>query len=147
MDWMTGWDAAHPLRIRTSFTGSDEGEWKAGLRAGVKYRDLGLAAATGGRMGATHIRLTDAAERSAGWHFHDVDFQWFYVLEGHITIRGEDGREVTLNAGDCGYHPPCWRHQEYDASNDYEAIEVLAPAVADTVAGEDAPKPARAAHR
>lgn len=143
-EWKTGWDAEHPLRIRTTFTGRDDGEWAPGLRNGVQYRDLGLAQATDGKMGALHIRLTEEADREADWHFHDVDMQWFYVLKGSITIRSEDGREVTLTAGDSAYHPPCWRHQEFDASSDYEAIEITAPANPETVHGKDAPKPAHA---
>jgi quercetin dioxygenase-like cupin family protein len=144
-EWRTGWDAEHPVRIHTKFTGRDEGDWAAGLRRGVQYRDLGLAEATDGHLGAQHIRLTPEAPSEADWHFHDLDFQWFYVLNGTITIRGEDGREVTLTRGDSGYQPGFWRHREFDASSDYEAVEVTAPATAQTVTGEHAPKPERAA--
>lgn len=140
-EWRTGWDASRPLRIRTGFTSLDGRGWAAGLRPGVTYRDLGLTAATDGMMGAQHIRLTPEAADATDWHYHDVDFQWFYVLNGTITIRSEDDGEVVLRAGDSGYHPPCWRHLEHSASSDYEAVEVTAPARFDTVEGRDASKP------
>ena len=40
---------------------------REGLRADVEYRDLGLAAATGGRIGARHIRAVKPFDAETGW--------------------------------------------------------------------------------
>ena len=43
-----------------------------GLRADNEYRDLGLAAATGGRIGVKHIRAIKPFAQPTGWHWHDM---------------------------------------------------------------------------
>ncbi|WP_236792178.1 cupin domain-containing protein [Amycolatopsis sp. GM8] len=138
-NWKSGWTAANPLDIKTMLTGKDDGTWVTGPAA--RYRDLGLAEATGDLLRARHVRGGVAT----GWQFHDLDFQWFFVLNGELEIRTEDGRELTLGKGASAYQPPFWRHQIHSVSEDYEAIEVTGPADFGTVTGQDAAKPARAA--
>ncbi|MFF2852100.1 cupin domain-containing protein [Streptomyces sp. NPDC058001] len=141
-NWKSGWDAANPLDIKTGQVRKDEGTWVAGPTPGASYRDLGLAEATGDLLRALHVRggggVTD-------WQFHDLDFQWFFVLKGEIKLRTEDGRDLTLGKGASAYQPPFWRHQIYEVSDDYEAVEITGPAGFETVTGQDAAKSARAA--
>ncbi len=58
-----------------------------GPRADVEYRDLGLAAATGGRIGIKHIRAIMPLPHPTGWHWHDMTGHFVYVLRGWITFR------------------------------------------------------------
>lgn len=144
--WMTGWTADDPLRIGYTDVPADGGTWERGLRPHLEYRDLGLAEATGGKMGAQHIRAVGSAgEMKNGWHCHDLDFQFFYILKGTLKLQTQDGEHHTLGAGDSGYHPALYWHDEYEFSEDYEVIEITAPAVVETIHGRDTPLPARAA--
>lgn len=143
--WMTGWTAEEPLQIGYTDVPHDGGSWRQGLRPYLEYRDLGLDEATGGKMGVQHIRSTGKpGEMGSDWHCHDADFQCFYVLKGSITIETSDGARHELHAGDCGYHPPLYFHREYDMSEDYEVVEITAPANPDTITGLDSPLPERA---
>jgi hypothetical protein len=57
-----------------------------GLRAYAKYRDLGVAAATGGLAHAHVIRLIGPCDPKevSKLHYHDAEFQLVYVLNGWI---------------------------------------------------------------
>ena len=74
---------------------------REGLRADSEYRDLGLAAATNGRIGVKHIRAIKPFGQPTGWHWHDMTAHYVYVLRGSLTFRfaGVEG-DVTLHAGD-----------------------------------------------
>ncbi|MFC5744649.1 hypothetical protein [Actinomadura rugatobispora] len=143
--WKSGWDAEDPLDITTGLVGRDDGTWEQGPVPGMLHRDLGLAAATGGLLKARHTRCSAEADGRTDWQFHDLDFQWFFVLNGEIGVRTEDGRNLTLGRGASAYQPPFWRHQITSVSGDYEAVEVTGPAEHATVTGRDAVKPGRAA--
>ncbi len=140
--WITDWTAADPVRIGYTAVAHDEGTWETGLRPYLSYRDLGLAAASGGKIGAKHVRSEEAA--SSDWHCHDLDFQFFYVLKGTISIETERGEKVELGPGDTGYHPGLFRHREAISAG-YEAVEITGPADGETITGKDAPLPERAA--
>ncbi len=117
-----------------------------GLRAFLQYRDLGLKRATGGLMRAEHIRVAGQFENKTGWHCHDLDFQFVYVLKGHVLFRTEDGETVTLRAGDAAHLPPFYRHDEFEFAPDFEVVEITAPADVGTIVGRDTappPQPAR----
>src|SRR5215218_5245620 len=73
---------------------------REGPRANVEYRDLGLAAATGGRIGAKHIRAIKPFEKETGWHWHDMTGHFVYVLMGWVRFEFADVSEpVTVSAG------------------------------------------------
>lgn len=115
-----------------------------GLRTFLRYRDLGLRKASGGLMRADHIRMTGTPDEKTGWHCHDLDFQFVFVLKGHVTFITEDGQTITLRAGDGAHLPPFYRHDEIEFSTDFEVVEITAPADVNTVVGRDAPLPKRA---
>jgi quercetin dioxygenase-like cupin family protein len=99
---------------------------------------------TEGRMGVQHIRVTGDDEIRSDWHVHDLDFQFFYVLEGTISLENRFGETVRLGPGDTGYHPGLYWHRE-TVSAGYECIEITGPARGATVTGLDSELPARAA--
>jgi len=139
--WISGWSAAEPLRIGYTSVAHDEGTWEEGARPYMSYRNLGLAEASGGAIGARHIRSAEAAE--ADWHCHDLDFQLFYVLKGTVTVETETGQKVELGPGDTGYHPGLFRHRE-SISAGFEAIEICGPAAGEIIIGREASLPTRA---
>ena len=101
---------------------------REGLRADAEYRDLGLAAATGGKLGFKHIRAIGQFE-TTGWHWHDMHAHFIYVLKGWITFRfeGVEG-EVTLSAGGAMSQPAGVPHNVIARSDDFEVLELNMPA-------------------
>ena len=109
---------------------SEAGFTRDGPRADVEYRDLGLAAASGGRFGAKHIRAIRPFERETGWHWHDMTGHVVYVLKGWITFRFEGVADaVTVKAGGCLSQPAGVPHNVVARSDDLELIEINLPAV------------------
>lgn len=100
-----------------------------GLRADVEYRDLQLAAATAGRIGARHIRALGPLVAETGWHWHDMTGHFVYVLRGWIEFRyaGMDD-SVTVRAGGCLSQPGGVPHNVVARSDDLELIEINMPA-------------------
>lgn len=107
----------------------DAGWTREGLRADVEYRDLGLDAATGGRLGAKHIRAIAPLPAPTGWHWHDMTAHYVYVLRGSLTFRfaGIAG-DVTLHAGDGLAQPAGVPHNVVARSADLEVLEINEPA-------------------
>ena len=99
-----------------------------GLRSFFEYRDLGIKAATGGRVGAHVIRAKPGKHGSTGWHSHDLDVQLVYVLQGWVEFDYEGIGAVRLEAGACVHQPPGIRHVEIAHSDDVEMLEITLPA-------------------
>ena len=110
--------------------GATDAAWdREGLRDDVEYRDLGLAAATRGRIGAKHIRALKPLPAPTGWHWHDMTAHYVYVLRGSLTFRfaGIAG-DVTLHAGDGLAQPAGVPHNVVARSADLEVLEINEPA-------------------
>jgi mannose-6-phosphate isomerase-like protein (cupin superfamily) len=113
---------------------SDAAFTRDGPRADVEYRDLGLATATRGRIGAKHIRAITPFAKETGWHWHDMTGHFVFVLKGWIKFRfaGVD-QEVTVRAGSCLSQPAGVAHNVVGRSDDLELIEINMPAKFATV--------------
>ena len=122
-------DLAHAYTRLNLVTEGDEGFTRDGPRADNEYRDLGLAAASGGRIGAKHIRAIKPFEQPTGWHWHDMTGHFVVVLKGWITFRfaGVEG-DVTVKAGGCLSQPAGVAHNVVARSDDLELIEINMPA-------------------
>ena len=100
-----------------------------GLRAYALYRDLGIAAATGGLCQAHVIRLlgpcTDEVRKR---HFHETELQLIYVLKGWMRNEFEGHGEQLMQAGSCWLQPPGIEHTVLDYSDDCEVLEIIVPA-------------------
>jgi hypothetical protein len=106
-----------------------------GLRTYARYRDLGIADASGGVARAHVIRLIgpcDPAEVSK-LHFHEVDFQMVYVLKGWVKTYLEGQGETLMQEGSAWTQPPRIKHLIMDYSDDVELLEVILPAEFKTV--------------
>jgi quercetin dioxygenase-like cupin family protein len=98
-----------------------------GLRDFFLYRDLGVAAATHGKVIAHLVKANLAPEKGTGWHLHEADFQIVIMLKGWARFMYED--QVTLvSAGDCVHQRPGLRHFLFDYSPDMEYLEIVSPA-------------------
>ena len=120
-------------------------QWnREGLRDDVEYRDLGLAGATGGRIGIKHIRALKPLPAPTGWHWHDMTAHYVYVLHGWLTFRfaGVEG-DVTLHAGDGLSQPAGVPHNVIARAEDLEVIEINEPAEYGTWDLPEAPPPWR----
>ena len=131
---------ARPRRIlpkqRVAISHHRDEDFKAdGLRAYAKYRDLGIADATGGLARAHVIRLIGPCnpEEVSKLHFHDVDFQMVYVLKGWVKTYMEGQGENVMKEGSSWTQPPRIRHLIMDYSDDVELLEVILPADFKTV--------------
>lgn len=113
--------------------------YKQGLRSFMEYRDLGIEKATHGQFRAHVIRIKDAAKggdhalHTTGLHRHLLEFQMFYVLKGWIKFVYEGEGEYTFTEGDCCLQPAGIVHNELACSDDLEVLEILSPAVHQTV--------------
>ena len=123
--------------------GAADATWnREGLRDDAEYRDLGLAAATGGRVGAKHIRALKPLPAPTGWHWHDMTAHYVFVLRGSLTFRfaGVEG-DVTLAAGDGLSQPAGVPHNVIARSDDLEVLEINVPSAYGTWHLDSPPPP------
>ena len=128
---LAGWN-----NQKTAFDFAEQREFGPGLRRALLYADLGVAEATGGQFRAHVIRVNKnrhTEQGTTGMHRHEYDFQFNYVIKGSITfvIEGEEG-ELTFREGDTYLLPSRILHNETWMSDDYEVLEIYAPANAGT---------------
>lgn len=116
----------------TVVTHARDAVFDTGLRAFFAYRDLGIRAASGGRVGAHVIRAVPGTHANPQWHTHALDFQMVYVLRGWVEFEYADVGRVRLEAGSSVYQPPGIRHRELAHSDDIEMLEITSPAVYET---------------
>ena len=114
---------------------ADKAAWSEGLRTIFEYRDLGMKDATDGDYIAHVIRRKGghAEDDVQQWHIHECSFQMVYVLNGWATFEYEGEGERTIRAGDCINQRPKIRHREIACSDDFEVLEIVAPADFKTV--------------
>lgn len=127
---MTGEKTATPQTTVVTHTADDA--FEHGLRAFFSYRDLGIRAASAGRIGAHVIRAVPGTHANPQWHTHALDFQMVYVLRGWVEFEYADIGRVRLEAGSSVYQPPGIRHRELAHSADIEMLEITSPAVFET---------------
>ena len=108
-----------------------------GIRDFFLYRDLGIAAATGGQVIAQLVKANQAPEAGTGWHRHEANFHIVIMLKGWARFMYED-KETLVKAGDCVHQRPGIVHFLFDYSPDMEYLEIVSPADFTTV---DMPAP------
>ena len=110
-------------------------DFEGGLRRYAKYRDLGMAKATGGMVQAHVIRFVPPCipEEVSKLHFHDVELQMVYVLKGWIETEMEGQGAHVMRAGSCWLQPPKIKHKVLGYSDDCEVLEIVLPAEFETV--------------
>ena len=124
-----------PPKYKFTVSHHREQDFDQGLRTYAKYRDLGIAPATGGMVQAHVIKFIPPfkAEDVSTPHYHDVDFQMIYVLKGWIKSEFEGEGVHTFHAGSCWIQPPRIKHTVLGYSDDCEVLEIVLPADFETV--------------
>jgi len=104
--------------------------WTPGLREIFEYRDLGIKEGTKGDYVAHLIRHNGrkAKDEVQKWHVHDCTFQFVFVLNGWATFEYEGEGERTIRPGDAILQTPGIKHREIACSEDFEVLEIVAPA-------------------
>jgi quercetin dioxygenase-like cupin family protein len=106
-----------------------------GLRDFFLYRDLGVAAATRGKVVAHLVKANLPPENGTGWHHHVADFQIVIMMKGWARFMYGD-TETLVEAGDCVHQRPGLVHYLFDYSPDMEYLEIVSPADFGTVDAE-----------
>lgn len=107
-----------------------------GRRAFFTYSDLGVTAATEGRLRAQIIGVDAGMTQPTGWHYHVCEAQFVYVVRGWLDLAFEDGTEHRLKVGDSLLIPGGVKHNEFATSDDFQILEVSLPADMGTIACE-----------
>ena len=98
-----------------------------GRRDFFTYRDLGVADASAGALRAQVMKSSRGMSEPTGWHYHECDGQFVYVLKGWVDLQFEDGRTLRIEEGDSLFIPGFLRHNEIRTSAELEILEVSAP--------------------
>ena len=77
----------------------------AGRRSFFKYRDLGVTAASSGKIRAQVTIGADGMTQPTGWHYHVCEGQFVYMLSGWVDLEFEDGQKLRIQAGESLYLP------------------------------------------
>jgi quercetin dioxygenase-like cupin family protein len=104
-----------------------------GRRSFLKYQDLGVTAASSGRMRAQVMSATAGMTKPTGWHYHVCEGQFVYALKGWVDLEFEDGQSIRLQAGESLYISDGLRHNEIATSDTLEILEISVPADMGTV--------------
>jgi len=110
-------------------------QWTGGLRDFFLYKDLGVAAATRGKVVAHLVKANAPPEAGTGWHYHVAEFQIVIMTKGWARFMYED-KEHLVEAGDCVHQKPGIVHYLFDYSPDMEYLEIVGPADFGTVPAE-----------
>ena len=124
-----------------------DAKWTPGLREIFEYRDLAIKGSTKGDYVAHLVRhngkkMKDEVQK---WHVHDCTFQMVYVLNGWATFEYAGQGAKTIRKGDCINQIPGIPHRELACSEDFEVLEIVAPADFKTRIVEAPPAQAQAA--
>ena len=107
---------------------SSEKNFKQGLRDFFEYSDLGIDIATNGNYGANIIRAVAGKHPVGQWHYHELNFQIVYIIEGWVKFQYEKEGVFVLNKGDSVLQPPNIKHREIEHSEDLVLLEITSPA-------------------
>jgi uncharacterized RmlC-like cupin family protein len=98
-----------------------------GRRDFFKYRDLGVADASAGALRAQVMSSSQGMSRPTGWHYHECDGQFIYMIKGWVDLEFEDGKTIRVEEGDSLFIPGYLRHNEIRTSEAMEILEVSSP--------------------
>lgn len=98
-----------------------------GRRDFFQYRDLGVAEASAGAMRAQVMSASQGMSRPTGWHYHECDGQFIYLLQGWVELQFEDGATIRVEQGDSLFIPGFVRHNEIRTSETMEILELSVP--------------------
>jgi quercetin dioxygenase-like cupin family protein len=118
--------AARP-EIKLTVAKKEEQPFVKGRRKFFRYRDLGVQAATGGKLRAQVMEAITGMTEPTGWHTHQCEAQFVYVLKGWVELEFEDGTRTRSGPGDAILIPGGMKHNEIATSDDVEILELSIP--------------------
>ena len=95
----------------------------------------GIGEATGGVASVQVARANSGSNGGAAEQVtsHTGDILFTFVMEGEVTLNGEEQGAHRLEAGDAYVIPPHTKTSLTDRSDDLELLEVALPARFDTI--------------
>ena len=99
-----------------------------GRREWMKYRELGVTKASGGRIRAQVTSSSQSLSEPTGWHIHHCEGQFVYMLDGWLDLEFAGGTVVRLSAGDSLYIPGGTPHNEVQTADAFQLVEISVPA-------------------
>jgi mannose-6-phosphate isomerase-like protein (cupin superfamily) len=117
------WTEADLRSIAARFVMADEGSWKAHPAGAFEIRSMGLEEASDGLLGAYELR---GIGRAAALGAQGSDLHFLYILEGSVTVDGDDG-ETILGNGDAVHHGPGSICQILNMDEGTRAVEITSP--------------------
>lgn len=104
-----------------------------GRRTFLQYRDLGVTEASTGKLRAQVMKSIEGMTEPTGWHYHECDGQFVYMLKGWVDLEFETGEQIRISAGESLYIPGGMKHNETAMSDDSEILELSVPSEMGTV--------------
>ena len=104
-----------------------------GRRDFFTYHDLGVTEASLGILRAQTMAAKRGMTKPTGWHYHECEGQFIYLLNGWIDLEFETGDKLHIEKGQSLFIPGGMRHNETAASDDMEILELSVPAKMGTV--------------
>jgi quercetin dioxygenase-like cupin family protein len=106
----------------------DQATYVPGRREWMKYRELGVTAASGGQIRAQVTSSSQALSAPTGWHVHLCKGQFVYVLSGWVELAFGSDDVIRIEEGDSVYIPGGIPHNEVRTSDVFELLEISVPA-------------------
>ena len=125
---LTAEQATAPSSDGPTLSRQKDPQYITGRRAFFKYRELGLSAATDGKVHAQITTATQPMSEPTTRHYHICEGQFVIMLNGWVDLVFENGDEVRIGEGDSLYIPGGLRHNETATSDTFELLEVTLPA-------------------
>lgn len=113
------------------FCHSKAGEalWQPFRINGFNYRETGINEATGGVANVVVARFNGSVTNRCK---HNTDILFTYILEGSMSLTGEDNHAHELEPGDAFVVPPDFNTHYSSCSDNLEILEVSLPGVFET---------------
>lgn len=118
---------------RLAHATAESAPFVAGRRDFFKYRDLGVMDASGGVLRAQTMTAIKHMTEPTGWHYHECDGQFIYVLKGWVDLEFETGDKLRVGAGESLFIPGGMKHNEFGCSEDLDILELSTPGEMGTV--------------
>ncbi len=111
---------------------ADNAEWAPFRIPGFVSRDTLISQNTQGVAG---VHVVKKSSDTTDWSRHDTDIHFTFVMDGTMTLEGEDRAPHELVAGDAFVIPPDMATRYSKVSDDIELLEVTLPGVFGTKLG------------
>ena len=102
----------------------DKAVWSDWRIPGFVHRDTGIS---DGTKGVANVQVATYDGGSTAETEHDCDILFTFVMEGTMTLHGEDQSPAALEAGDAFVIPPGMKTRYSECSADLELLEVSLP--------------------